>query len=135
MSATTPDVLRDSREAKYAKRKFVNRLAITLAMAAMAFGLFWLFWILFETVRLGIGGLKLPITKVIAMVSPIARPRPSMMPPTTPALVYGNTTFDTTSQVVALYQNRRGWRHHAGSGPGDWRNHGDHLRYRQFQSA
>ena len=59
MSATTPNVLRDSREAKYAKRKFVNRLAITLAMAAMAFGLFWLFWILFETVRLGIGGLTL----------------------------------------------------------------------------
>ena len=62
MSANTaraPNVLRDSREAKYAKRKFVNRLAITLAMAAMAFGLFWLFWILFETVRLGIGGLTL----------------------------------------------------------------------------
>jgi phosphate transport system permease protein len=62
MNATTPsapNVLRDSREAKYAKRKFVNRLAITLAMAAMAFGLFWLFWILFETVRLGIGGLTL----------------------------------------------------------------------------
>ena len=62
MSANTtraPNVLPDSREAKYAKRKFVNRLAITLAMAAMAFGLFWLFWILFETVRLGIGGLTL----------------------------------------------------------------------------
>jgi hypothetical protein len=26
---------------------------------AMAFGLFWLFWILFETVRLGVGGLSL----------------------------------------------------------------------------
>jgi phosphate transport system permease protein len=54
-----PNVLRDSREAKYAKRKFVNRVAIALAMMAMAFGLFWLFWILFETVRLGIGGLTL----------------------------------------------------------------------------
>lgn len=52
-------VMQDRREAKYAKRKFVNRLAITLAMAAMAFGLFWLFWILFETVRLGVGGLTL----------------------------------------------------------------------------
>ena len=46
-----------TREAIYAQRKFVNKLAIALAMAAMAFGLFWLFWILFETVRLGIGGL------------------------------------------------------------------------------
>jgi phosphate transport system permease protein len=27
--------------------------------AAMAFGLFWLFWILFETIRLGVGGLNL----------------------------------------------------------------------------
>ena len=49
----------DAREAKYAKRKFVNRVAIALAMAAMAFGLFWLFWILFETVRLGVEGLTL----------------------------------------------------------------------------
>jgi phosphate transport system permease protein len=49
----------DAREAKYARRKFVNRLAIALAMGAMAFGLFWLFWILFETARLGLGGLTL----------------------------------------------------------------------------
>ena len=49
----------DAREAKYARRKFVNKIAITLAMAAMAFGLFWLFWILFETVRLGLSGLTL----------------------------------------------------------------------------
>ena len=52
-------VMVDAREAKYARRKFVNRVAIALAMAAMAFGLFWLFWILFETVRLGIEGLTL----------------------------------------------------------------------------
>ena len=43
-------VMVDAREAKYARRKFVNRVAIALAMGAMAFGLFWLFWILFETV-------------------------------------------------------------------------------------
>ena len=49
----------DARDAKYARRKFVNRVAIALAMAAMAFGLFWLFWILFETVRLGLEGLTL----------------------------------------------------------------------------
>ena len=47
------------REAKYAKRKLVNRVAIALALAAMVFGLFWLFWILFETVRLGVEGLNL----------------------------------------------------------------------------
>ncbi len=52
-------VMVDAREAKYARRKFVNRVAIALAMAAMAFGLFWLFWILFETIRLGIEGLTL----------------------------------------------------------------------------
>jgi phosphate transport system permease protein len=50
---------RDPREAKYARRRLVNRMAIALAMMAMAFGLFWLFWILFETVRLGFGGLAL----------------------------------------------------------------------------
>ena len=52
-------VASDAREAKYARRKFVNRVAIALAMAAMTFGLFWLFWILFETVRLGVDGLTL----------------------------------------------------------------------------
>ena len=50
-------LISETRESIYARRKFVNKLAIALAMAAMAFGLFWLFWILFETVRLGIGGL------------------------------------------------------------------------------
>jgi phosphate transport system permease protein len=36
---------------RYAKRKFVNRIALTLSLMAMTFGLFWLCWILFETVR------------------------------------------------------------------------------------
>ncbi len=47
-----------SRQAKFAKRKIVNRVALTLSMLAMAFGLFWLFWILFETISLGVGGLN-----------------------------------------------------------------------------
>lgn len=59
MSSVSSTLIGETREAIYARRKFVNRLAIALAMAAMAFGLFWLFWILFETVRLGIGGLTL----------------------------------------------------------------------------
>ncbi|WP_296445977.1 phosphate ABC transporter permease PstA [Rhodoferax sp. UBA5149] len=47
------------RQARYAQRKFVNRVALTLSLMAMAFGLFWLFWILFETIRMGVGGLNL----------------------------------------------------------------------------
>ena len=43
------------------KRKMVNAVALTLALAAMAFGVFWLVWILVETVRLGIGGLALSV--------------------------------------------------------------------------
>ena len=46
------------RQAKFARRKMVNKIAIALAMLAMMFGLFWLFWILFETLRLGLDGLS-----------------------------------------------------------------------------
>jgi phosphate transport system permease protein len=48
-------VLRDksavysNRLAMFKARKRTNIIAITLALAAMAFGLFWLTWILFET--------------------------------------------------------------------------------------
>ena len=59
MNAAARDLGNEAREARYARRKLTNRIAIALAMAAMAFGLFWLFWILFETVRLGIGGLTM----------------------------------------------------------------------------
>lgn len=47
----------DSRMAKHRGRKRINAIALTLSLAAMAFGLFWLIWILIETVRLGFGGL------------------------------------------------------------------------------
>ena len=50
--------LQATRQAKFAQRKVVNRVALSLSLMAMAFGLFWLFWILFETIRLGIGGLS-----------------------------------------------------------------------------
>lgn len=43
------------------KRKLINVVALTLSMAAMAFGLFWLIWILIETIRLGVGGLNLAV--------------------------------------------------------------------------
>ena len=49
--------LEQTRSAKYAQRKFVNRLALTLSLLAMAFGLSWLFWILLETIWRGIDGL------------------------------------------------------------------------------
>ena len=49
------------RQAKYAKRKRVNQVALTLSLAAMAFCVFWLVWILWETITLGIGGLSLAL--------------------------------------------------------------------------
>jgi phosphate transport system permease protein len=49
------------RMAIYRRRKLVNAAALTLALTAMAFGVFWLLWILFETVRLGFGGLALQV--------------------------------------------------------------------------
>ena len=51
------EVLQNARLAKFARRKLVNKVALLLSLAAMSFGLFWLFWILFETIRLGIGGI------------------------------------------------------------------------------
>lgn len=50
-----------SRLAMHRRRKMVNVVALTLALAAMAFGVFWLVWILVETVRLGLGGLNLMV--------------------------------------------------------------------------
>jgi len=52
-------VLQNARLAKFARRKLTNTIALVLSLAAMSFGLFWLFWILFETIRLGIGGIAL----------------------------------------------------------------------------
>ncbi|MEZ0306897.1 MAG: phosphate ABC transporter permease PstA [Ramlibacter sp.] len=45
------------RERIYAGRKRTNKIALALSLMAMAFGVFWLVWILWETVRLGVGGL------------------------------------------------------------------------------
>ena len=51
--------LNETRAARFASRKRVNQIALTLSLAAMAFGVFWLVWILWETLRQGIGGLAL----------------------------------------------------------------------------
>jgi phosphate transport system permease protein len=49
--------LAEQRERMYHARKRVNRIALTLSLLAMAFGVFWLVWILWSTVQLGVGGL------------------------------------------------------------------------------
>jgi phosphate transport system permease protein len=50
-----------SRLAMHRRRKRVNRVALTLAFGAMAFGVFWLVWILYATVRLGASGMSLAL--------------------------------------------------------------------------
>ena len=51
----------EGRLAMHRHRKRVNSVALMLAIGAMAFGVFWLLWILFETFRLGLGGLNLAV--------------------------------------------------------------------------
>ena len=51
--------LAETRQAKFAARNRVNKIALTLSLAAMAFGVFWLIWILWETLRQGVGGLAI----------------------------------------------------------------------------
>ncbi|MGB7422882.1 MAG: phosphate ABC transporter permease PstA [Comamonas sp.] len=48
-----------TRQAMFSRRKRTNVIALTLSLAAMGFGLFWLAWILWETLRLGLGGIAL----------------------------------------------------------------------------
>src|SRR5215218_3697366 len=55
------DAAQAARRRLHARRKRRNVVALTLALAAMAFGIFWLVWILVETVRLGIGGISLTL--------------------------------------------------------------------------
>ncbi|MDR1648197.1 MAG: phosphate ABC transporter permease PstA [Zoogloeaceae bacterium] len=47
-----------ARRARFLRRKWINRVALTLAFAAMLFGTFWLAWILWETLRLGFESLS-----------------------------------------------------------------------------
>jgi phosphate transport system permease protein len=50
-----------SKMALHRRRKVVNAVALVLSLLAMAFGLFWLAWILFETLRLGLGGMAVAV--------------------------------------------------------------------------
>jgi phosphate transport system permease protein len=59
MSAVMTSANDQVRIAKFKSRKTINYFALALSMAAMAFGLVWLIWILFETIRLGLGGISI----------------------------------------------------------------------------
>ncbi len=48
----------DYRLPLHRRRKLVNKIALTLSLAAMAFGLVWLIWILWDTLILGIQGIN-----------------------------------------------------------------------------
>ena len=51
------------RQAIFIQRKRTNKIALTLSFLAMCFGIFWLIWILWETIRLGVGGLSIATLK------------------------------------------------------------------------
>jgi phosphate transport system permease protein len=50
-----------ARLARHRARKRVNAVALSMSLLAMSFGLFWLIWILFDTLRLGLGGLTMAV--------------------------------------------------------------------------
>jgi phosphate transport system permease protein len=58
-SSVTAD--RKARAAFFVRRKWTNRVALTLSLVAMIFGVFWLMWILGETLWLGFEGLSLSL--------------------------------------------------------------------------
>ncbi|HEX4235088.1 MAG TPA: phosphate ABC transporter permease PstA [Caldimonas sp.] len=60
-TAVAPSAAEAGRRRLHGRRKRTNVVALTLALAAMAFGIFWLVWILVETVRLGIGGMTVSL--------------------------------------------------------------------------
>jgi len=59
--ASNNNAPQDRRLARHRARKRTNAVALTLALAAMAFGVFWLVWILWETLRLGLPALSLQV--------------------------------------------------------------------------
>jgi phosphate transport system permease protein len=62
MDASVPNQDRDALKRRLqGRRRRTNAVALTLSLAAMAFGLLWLIWILWTTVTLGIGGMSLEL--------------------------------------------------------------------------
>jgi len=58
MNAIPQPVGTDYRLPLHRRRKLVNTIALSLSLAAMAFGLVWLIWILWDTLWLGVRGLS-----------------------------------------------------------------------------
>lgn len=58
-TAITPNVLTAVAQQKFKRRKLINRIALSLALSAMAVGLIALMWVLFDVFRFGFGGLSL----------------------------------------------------------------------------
>ena len=84
--------LAETRQARFASRNRVNKIALTLSLAAMAFGVFWLVWILWETLRQGVGGLA--IATFTEMTPPLLKES---------AYGLGSTTWEVVSKVVLPY--------------------------------
>jgi len=61
MEMQTRAELEASRRKMQSWRRTKNRIALTLSLLTMAFGLFWLVWILFATVTRGIDGMSLSL--------------------------------------------------------------------------
>jgi phosphate transport system permease protein len=61
MNAIAQPVTADYRLPMHRRRKVINVIALTLSLAAMAFGLVWLIWILWDTLWLGLHGLSVAI--------------------------------------------------------------------------
>ena len=59
--SAAPELLAATQDRLQRRRRVVNAVALTLSLAAMAFGLVWLVWILYTTLSLGIGGLSLAL--------------------------------------------------------------------------
>jgi phosphate transport system permease protein len=53
----TPALRPDYRLKRHRRRKVINKIALALSLAAMAFGIVWLIWILWDTLLLGFKGL------------------------------------------------------------------------------
>jgi phosphate transport system permease protein len=56
-----PARVQATRRKLQSRRRGTNAVALTLSLAAMAFGLVWLVWILYTTLKLGIGGLSVDL--------------------------------------------------------------------------
>ncbi|MFX1672781.1 phosphate ABC transporter permease PstA [Paraburkholderia sp. A2WS-5] len=59
--ATYGPELERMRSRLQSRRKVTNAIALTLSLAAMAFGIIWLVWILYTTLSLGVGGLSVQL--------------------------------------------------------------------------